>query len=94
MSDHNSKKESKGKLTLIGYVITLLSVIIIFGVALPIIRWRDPETGQGLPQTLAIACPLLIGAAFHGVASAIFDLIGFPVLIHHVTNNDNEDAID
>ena len=88
MPESNPRKEDKGRLTITGYIITFLSVIIIFGSALPIVQWRNPETGQPLPKLVAVVCPVLIGAVFHSVASAIFSLIGFPVLTQQITSKD------
>jgi hypothetical protein len=71
--------EDKAKLTGVGCVLTLLSVAVIFGVALPIVRWRHPATGQPLPQEVAILAPVLIGAAVHGIGSLFLRLIGVRV---------------
>jgi hypothetical protein len=67
------------RLTSAGCIVTLLSTAVIFGVALPVVRWRDPVTGQPLPRFVAILCPLLIGAAFNGIVTVILRLIGLPV---------------
>jgi hypothetical protein len=57
----------------------LLSVAVIFVVAIPIVHWRDPATGRPLPRFIAIFSPFLIGAAFHGVALFFLRLFGLPV---------------
>jgi hypothetical protein len=72
-------ENDKANLTVVGYVLTVLSVAVIFGVALPIVRWRDPATGQRLPGEVALFGPLLIGAAVHGLGSLFLRLIGLPV---------------
>jgi hypothetical protein len=74
-----SEADDNGKLTAAGCVLTLLSVAVIVGVALPIVRWRDPETGLPLPRSMAILSPLLIGAAFHGIGSFLLKFLGLPV---------------
>jgi hypothetical protein len=71
--------EASGKPTAVGCVLTLLSVGIIFASALPIVRWRDPVTGEALPREVAILSPVLIGAAFYGITSFVLRLIGLPV---------------
>jgi hypothetical protein len=81
---HELKREApaendKAKLTGVGCVLTVFSTAVIFGVALPIVRWRDPATGQGLPRLVAIVAPLLIGAAVHGIGSLFLRLIGLRV---------------
>jgi hypothetical protein len=71
--------DDKTKLTRVGCVLTLLSLAVIFGVALPIVGWRDPETGQPLPRMVAIVAPVLIGAAVHGIGSFFLRMLGLPV---------------
>jgi hypothetical protein len=73
VEDHES---SKGQLTGAGCVILLLSVILIFAVALPIVRWRDPDTGKPLPRFIAIFAPVLVGACFNAAAGFVLRLIG------------------
>jgi len=48
-------------------------------VALPIVRWRDPATGQPLPRDEAILAPFLIGAAFHGIGTVLLRLVGLRI---------------
>jgi hypothetical protein len=71
--------DDKAKLTGVGCFLTLLSVVVMFGVALPIVRWRDPATGQPPPRLIAIVAPVLIGAAVHGIGSLFLKLIGLRV---------------
>jgi hypothetical protein len=73
--------DDKAKLTAAGCVLTLLSVAVIFAVALPIIRWRDPATGQPLPRFIAILSPVLIGGVVHGLGSLFLRLIGLRVWV-------------
>jgi hypothetical protein len=79
LSKPNPEDDDKAKLTNVGCVLTFLSVIIIFGVALPIVQWRDPATGLPLRRPIAILAPILIGAIFHGIATFLLRLIGLPV---------------
>jgi hypothetical protein len=67
------------KLTGVGCILTLITVAVIFGVAIPIARWRDPATGQPLPRVVAIASAFVIGAAVHGFGSLLLRLIGLQV---------------
>ena len=69
-------EDDKGKLTAVGCVLTLLSTAVIFGVALPIVQWRDPETGQQLPGMVAILTPILIAAVFNGIGTGFLRLLG------------------
>jgi hypothetical protein len=73
------KEGGHAKLTGVGCILTLLTVAVVFGVAIPIVRWRDPMTGQPLPRTVAIISPLLIGAAVHAIASLLLRVIGVRV---------------
>jgi hypothetical protein len=79
MSSPGPSGPDNSKLTAVGCVPTLLSGAIIFCVAIPIVQWRDPETGQPLPRSIAIFAPVVIGAAFHGIVSGVLWLLGFPV---------------
>jgi hypothetical protein len=81
---HDGERGSSGahnnvKLTSVGCVLTLLSVAVIFCVALPIVRWRDPATGQPLPRILAIISPIVIGAIFHGIVSLLLRFFGLQI---------------
>jgi hypothetical protein len=67
------------KPTAVGCVLTLLTVAVIFGTALPIVQWRDPETGRSLPRIIAIFTPFLIAAVFHGICLGVLRLLGLPV---------------
>lgn len=83
-SRHEEEREdaearAKGELTTIGCVLTLLTVAVIFGVAVPLVRWRDPETGQPLPRTIAIITPFLIGAAFQAIVSLLLRIFGLRI---------------
>jgi hypothetical protein len=68
--------EEKGKLTPVGCGLVLLTVAIIFGLAVPIVQWRNPATGRPLPRSVAIFSPVLIGAAFHAICSGLLRLVG------------------
>jgi hypothetical protein len=74
-----ARADDDAKLTVVGYILTLLSVAVIAAVAIPIVRWRDPVTGLPLPRFIAIISPLLIGAAFNGIGTLLLKLLGLPV---------------
>jgi hypothetical protein len=67
------------KPTLAGCVVTLLTVGVIFGVAIPVVMWRDPETGLHLPRSIAIFGPFMTGAIFYGIVSGVLRLVGIRV---------------
>jgi hypothetical protein len=79
LAERNPPDDDKAKLTCAGCVLTLLTVAVIFGVALPIAHWRDPATGQPLPRDEAILAPFLIGAAFHGIGTVLLRLVGLRI---------------
>jgi len=79
LSEHDPASDDKAELTTVGCVLTLLSVAVIFGTAIPIVRWRDPATGQALPRMVAICTPVLIGAVFHGIGTGLLRLMGLRI---------------
>src|SRR5262245_8568885 len=57
LSEHEPARHDKPKPTAVGCVLMLLSVAVIFGTAIPIVRWRDAETGEPLPRMVVIVAP-------------------------------------
>jgi hypothetical protein len=90
VEESNPSGKSKGKMTGTGCVLTLLSVAVIFGLAVPIVQWRDAESGQSLPTDAAIIAPLLIGATFHALGSGLLWLVGLPVWVKSEADNSPE----
>lgn len=62
--------------TAVGCVLSLLAVAVILVAAIPIVRWRDAETGRPMTRQVAIVAPLLIGATFYGTASGTLNVLG------------------
>jgi hypothetical protein len=89
LDEHNPPDDKKAKLTGVGCVLTLLTVAVIFGTALPIVQWRDPETGRPLPRMIAIFTPFLIGAAFNGICAGLLRLVGIRVW----SGSDNDESL-
>lgn len=75
----DAEEHAKGELTASGCILTLITVAVIFGVAVPLVRWRDPETGQPLPRTIAILTPFLIGASFQAIVSLLLRMVGLRI---------------
>ena len=69
----------KGKLTAVGCVLTLLTLAVIIGVAIAIVEWGDPKTGQPPPIQVAIIVPFLIGGIFHGICTVLLRLVGLRI---------------
>jgi hypothetical protein len=79
MAEANPGGADNEQLTGVGCVLTALSTAVIFASAVPIVMWRD-SAGQPLPRNVAIAAPFLVGAAFHGIGTAILWLLGLRVM--------------
>ena len=62
-----------------GCLLTVLSLAVIFGLAVPLVTWRDPD-GDPLPKGVAILLPILAGALCYGIGSAVLGFFGLPVL--------------
>ena len=73
-------KDDEGQTTFAGCVLMSLSLVLIGAVALPIVSWRDPDTGQPLPRFICIIAPILAGAAFYGIGTGILKVLGIAVL--------------
>jgi len=71
--------DDKPKLTRVGCLLTLLTIAVILGAALPIVQWRDGETGKPLPRMVAVAAPFVIGAVFFGISTALLRLVGLRI---------------
>jgi hypothetical protein len=76
LAEPDPTNDKNAQLTATGCIVTMLTVAVILGVAIPIVRWRDPDTGQPLRRSIAIFAPFLIGAAFHGIATVVLRLVG------------------
>jgi hypothetical protein len=84
MSEPPDRSIERERPSVIGCMIMLVTLVVIFGTAVPIVMWRDPETGRPLPRMVAVFTPLLIGAAFHASLDGILRLVG--VLRRAATN--------
>jgi hypothetical protein len=73
-------QDDKSRPTVAGCLLLVLSVAVIFGLAVPIVRWRDRESGDPLPRDVAIVAPILAGALFYAIGSAILRIFGLSVL--------------
>jgi hypothetical protein len=77
MTERKPGDDDSAKLTGAGCVLTLLSVAVTFGVAIPILRLPGALTGKPLP--IAVFAPVLVGAVFHGVGTLLLRLVGLRV---------------
>jgi hypothetical protein len=76
MTASHDEKDSGKQLTSAGCVVTALCTAVMFCAAVPIVRWRDPDTGRPLPRVVAIGAPFLLGAACYGLGVALLALLG------------------
>jgi hypothetical protein len=79
MAATESRDGDTSRPTLAGCLLMVLSLAVIFGLAVPLVRWRHPETGQPLPRSVAIFVPVLAGALCYGIGSVILRLLGLPL---------------
>jgi len=82
--------DCKSKPTFAGCFLTLLSVAVIFGSAVPIVTWRSSDSGLPLPRMIAIFAPLLAGALCYAVGAAILRLFGMSMFTRPTRPTDNE----
>jgi hypothetical protein len=79
MAETQDKDEDNQEPTLAGCLLMVVSVALVLGSAVPIIRWCSPDSGEPMPQELAIA-PILLGSLCYGIGAAILRILGVPVL--------------
>jgi hypothetical protein len=88
MMARNTEGDEESKLTAAGCVLALFTIAVIFGVAIPIVHWRDPDTKQPIPREAVIAAPFVIGAVFHGIGILLLRLVGLRIW----SKSDTEDS--
>jgi hypothetical protein len=78
MTKQNDDDASR-HLTGAGCLLVALSVAVILGSAVPIVTWRDPDTKQALPRTVAIAAPGTAGALCFSIGSLLLRILRLSV---------------
>jgi hypothetical protein len=71
--------DDKGQLTPAGCLLIALSVAVIVTLAVPLVTWRDPDSGRPLPRMVAILAPFLAGALCYGIGAALLRVLGLPI---------------
>jgi hypothetical protein len=79
MAATQDEDDAKSQPTLAGCLLLALSVAVIVGLAVPLVRWRSPDSGRPLPRMVAILAPLLAGALCYGIGAAMLRILGLPV---------------
>ncbi len=72
--------DPKSKPTAAGCFLSLICVAIIFGSAVPIVTWRDPESGLPIPRMIAIAAPFLAGGLCYAIGAGILTVLGISIV--------------
>jgi hypothetical protein len=81
MAGTESEDDENSRPTVAGCLLMVLSLAVIGGVAIPVVRWRDPGSGSPLPQEVAIAAPVVAGALCYGIGAALLKILGLPVFV-------------
>jgi hypothetical protein len=80
MTDTRFEGKDTSRPTTAGAILMVISLAIVVSVAIPVVMWRDPESGMAVPRMVAILVPILAGALFYGLGTAILKLFGIAVL--------------
>jgi hypothetical protein len=75
-----SEGDDNNQPTFVGCLLMLLSLAIIVAVALTLVRWRDPNSGEALPQDVLVVIPVLAGALFYAIVGGLLRMLGIHVL--------------
>lgn len=75
-SERETAVDELSRPTLAGFVLTLISVAVVFIVAYPVLRLRNPETGRPPPRIVVILIPVVAGALFQLVGTGLLRLVG------------------
>jgi hypothetical protein len=80
VAETQPEDDKNSEITAPGCILVVISVAVIFCVALPVVRWRGPVTGEPLPKMIAIFVPIMFGALVNGIGTVILKLLGIPVV--------------
>jgi hypothetical protein len=80
MAGNRSEADDNSQPTVAGCLLLALSLVVIGAVALPLVSWRDPDSGRPLPRSVAIVGPVLAGAVFYGIGTGLLRILGLSVL--------------
>ena len=80
MAGTQSEDDENSQPTVAGCLLMVLSLAVIGCVAIPVVTWRDPDSGRPLPRMIAIVTPVLAGALCYGIGTAILKILGLSVL--------------
>jgi hypothetical protein len=75
-----SKGDDNNQITFAGCLLVLLSLAVIVAVALTVVQWRDPNSGEPLPRDALILTPVVAGALFCALVGGLLRMLGVRVL--------------
>jgi hypothetical protein len=75
MAETESADDDNSQPTVLGCIVLIFTLAVIGIIAIPVVRWRDPD-GRPLPRMVAIFTPIIAGAMFFGLVTAIMKLFG------------------
>jgi hypothetical protein len=75
-----SEADDNSQLTFAGCLLVLLSLAVIVAVALTLVRWRDPDSGETLPGEALVLIPVVAGALFCAIVGGLLRMLGVRVL--------------
>jgi hypothetical protein len=75
-----SEGDDNNQLTFAGCLLMLLSLAVIVAVALTLVRWRGPNSGETLPRDALIQIPVVAGALFYAIVGGLPSMLGVRVL--------------
>lgn len=94
MNEPDPKVDEGDRLTVPGCLLTVVSLAVIGGTAVPVVTWRDADSGRPMPKMVAILLPLVAGALCFGLGSALLNLLGLSVSVkpEQESSGDPEDS--
>lgn len=78
MTEPEKQCDDGAQPTRAGCLLALVSAGVLLVAAVPIVQWRDPETGQPLPRLVAIVAAASVGAVCYGIGTALLWVLGLP----------------
>src|SRR5438552_15601702 len=79
MVDSDKDALDGGQPTRAGCLLAAVSAALMLAAAVPIVSWRDAETGRPLPRMIAIVAAACVGAICYGIGAAALRMFGLAV---------------
>jgi hypothetical protein len=75
-----SAGDDNNQITFAGCLLVLLSLAVIVAVALTLVQWRDPNSGEPLDRDVLVMTPVVAGALFCAIVGGLLRMLGVRVL--------------